>query len=131
MDILWSGRASTIGFPWSPVFPISGSIGTSHKNSLLNLNSALSEDKISIIVKEGYITNAPLVIYNNYSEKKSNLINSNISINLEKNSSLKIINLSNENSINSFSNISQNIYLSDNAILKSYSLNYKNTKYIY
>ena len=95
-------------------------------NSLLNLNNALSEDKISIIVKEGYITNAPLVIYNNYSEKKSNLINSNISINLEKNSSLKIINLSNENSINSFSNNSQNIYLSDNAILKFYSLNYKN-----
>ena len=95
-------------------------------NSLLNLNSALSEDKISIIVKEGYITNAPLVIYNNYSEKKSNLINSNISINLEKNSSLKIINLSNENSINSFSNNSQNIYLNDNAILKFYSLNYKN-----
>ena len=95
-------------------------------NSLLNLNSALSEDKISIIVKEGYITNAPLVIYNNYSEKKSNLINSNISINLEKNSSLKIINLSNENSINSFSNNSQNVYLSDNAILKFYSLNYKN-----
>ena len=95
-------------------------------NSLLNLNSALSEDKISIIVKEGYITNAPLVIYNNYSEKKSNLINSNISINLEKNSSLKIINLSNENSINSFSNNCQNIYLSDNAILKFYSLNYKN-----
>ena len=95
-------------------------------NSLLNLNSALSEDKISIIVKEGYIANAPLVIYNNYSEKKSNLINSNISINLEKNSSLKIINLSNENSINSFSNNSQNIYLSDNAILKFYSLNYKN-----
>ena len=95
-------------------------------NSLLNLNSALSENKISIIVKEGYITNAPLVIYNNYSEKKSNLINSNISINLEKNSSLKIINLSNENSINSFSNNSQNIYLSDNAILKFYSLNYKN-----
>ena len=95
-------------------------------NSLLNLNSALSEDKISIFVKEGYITNAPLVIYNNYSEKKSNLINSNISINLEKNSSLKIINLSNENSINSFSNNSQNIYLSDNAILKFYCLNYKN-----
>ena len=95
-------------------------------NSLLNLNSALSEDKISIIVKEGYITNAPLVIYNNYSEKKSNLINSNISINLEKNSSLKIINLSNENSINSFSNNSQNIFLNDNAILKFYSLNYKN-----
>jgi len=95
-------------------------------NSLLNLNSALSEDKISIIVKEGYMTNAPLVIYNNYSEKKSNLINSNISINLEKNSSLKIINLSNENSINSFSNNSQNINLSDNAILKFYSLNYKN-----
>ena len=95
-------------------------------NSLLNLNSALSEDRISIIVKEGYITNAPLVIYNNYSEKKSNLINSNISINLEKDSSLKIINLSNENSINSFSNNSQNIYLSDNAILKFYSLNYKN-----
>ena len=95
-------------------------------NSLLNLNSALSENKISIIVKEGYITNAPLVIYNNYSEKKSNLINSNISINLEKNSSLKIIDLSNENSINSFSNNSQNIYLSDNAILKFYSLNYKN-----
>ena len=95
-------------------------------NSLLNLNSALSEDKISIFVKEGYITNVPLVIYNNYSEKKSNLINSNISINLEKNSSLKIINLSNENSINSFSNNSQNIYLSDNAILKFYSLNYKN-----
>ena len=95
-------------------------------NSLLNLNSALIEVKISIIVKEGYITNAPLVIYNNYSEKKSNLINSNISINLEKNSSLKIINLSNENSINSFSNNSQNIYLSDNAILKFYSLNYKN-----
>lgn len=95
-------------------------------NSLLNLNSALSEDKISIIVKEGYITNAPLVIYNNYSEKKSNLINSNISINLEKNSSLKIINLSNENSINSFSNNSHNIFLSDNAILKFYSLNYKN-----
>ena len=95
-------------------------------NSLLNLNNALSEDKISIIVKEGYITNAPLVIYNNYSEKKSNLINSNISIDLKKNSSLKIIKFSNENSINSFSNNSHNINLNDNAILKFYSLNYKN-----
>ena len=95
-------------------------------NSLLNLNTALSENKINIIVKEGYIANAPIVVYNNYSEKKSNLINSNISINLEKDSSLKIINLSNENSINSFLNISQDIYLNDNAILKLYSLNYKN-----
>ena len=96
-----------------------------YDNTLLNLNSALNEENISINVEEGYQSVAPLIIYNIYSDKNHNLINNKINFNLEKNSSLKIINLSNENASSSFLNSNYDINLKDDAVLKYYSLNFK------
>ncbi|WP_440909256.1 Fe-S cluster assembly protein SufD [Candidatus Pelagibacter sp.] len=98
---------------------------TIYGNTLLNLNSALNEENISINVTEGYQSVAPLIIYNIYSDKNHNLINNKINFNLEKNSSLKIISLSNENASSSFLNSNYDINLKDDAVLKYYSLNFK------
>jgi Fe-S cluster assembly protein SufD len=98
---------------------------TIYDNTLLNLNSALNEENIFINVTKGYQSVAPLIIYNIYSDKNHNLINNKINFNLEKNSSLKIINLSNENASSSFLNSNYDINLKDDAVLKYYSLNFK------
>ena len=104
-------------------------------NPLVSLNNALTASYIRITVKESYSLNKPLIIYNVTTKNlKSTAINLKTDIVLEKNSSLKIINLFDDNSENNFINIVQNFDIAQNAILKNYKIDYKknsNIKYCY
>ena len=104
-------------------------------NPLVSLNNALTTSYIRIIVKENYSLNKPLIIYNiTTKDLKSTAINLKTDIVLEKNSSLKLINLFDDNSENNFINIVQNFDIAQDAILKNYKIDHKknsNIKYSY
>ena len=104
-------------------------------NPLVSLNNALTASYISITVKENYSLNKPLIIYNiTTKDLKSTALNLKTDIILEKNSSLKLINLFDDNSENNFINIVQNFNIEQNAILKNYKIDHKknsNIKYCY
>ena len=73
-------------------------------NPLVSLNNALTASYIRVTVKENYSLNKPLIIYNiTTKDLKSTALNLKTDIVLEKNSSLKIINLFDDNSENNFS----------------------------
>ena len=104
-------------------------------NSLVSLNNALIASYIRVTVKENYSMNEPLIIYNiTTKELKSTAINLKTDIVLEKNSSLKLIDLFDDNSENNFINIIQNFDIAQDAILKNYKIDHKknsNIKYCY
>ena len=104
-------------------------------NPLVSLNNALIVSYIGVTVKENYSLNKPLIIYNiTTKELKSTAINLKTDIVLEKNSSLKLINLFDDNSENNFINIVQNFDIAQDAILKNYKIDNKknsNIKYCY
>jgi Fe-S cluster assembly protein SufD len=104
-------------------------------NSLVSLNNALSTSYIKVTVKESYSFNKPLIIYNiTTKDLKSTALNLKTDIVLEKNSSLKVINLFDDNSQNNFMNLVQNFDIAQDAILKNYKIDYKknsNIKYCY
>jgi Fe-S cluster assembly protein SufD len=104
-------------------------------NPLVSLNNALIVSYIGVTVKENYSLNKPLIIYNiTTNELKSTAINLKTDIVLEKNSSLKLINLFDDNSENNFINIVQNFNIAQDAILKNYKIDHKknsNIKYFY
>ena len=104
-------------------------------NPLVSLNNALIASYIRITVKENYSLNKPLIIYNiTTKELRSTAINLKTDIILKKNSSLKLINLLDDNSENNFINTTQNFDLAQDAILKSYKIDHKknsNIKYSY
>jgi len=104
-------------------------------NPLVSLNNALTTSYIRIIVEENYSLNKPLIIYNiTTKDLKSTAINLKTDIVLKKNSSLKLINLFNDNSENNFINIIQNFDIAQDAILKNYKIDHKNNsniKYFY
>jgi len=104
-------------------------------NSLVSLNNALIASYIGITVKENYSLNKPLIIYNiTTNNLKSTAINLKTDIVLENNSSLKLINLFDDNSENNFINTVQNFDIAQDAILKNYKIDHKknsNIKYSY
>ena len=104
-------------------------------NSLVSLNNALITSYIRVTVKENYSMNKPLIIYNiTTKELKSTAINLKTDIVLEKNSSLKLIDLFDDSSENNFINIVQNFDIAQDAILKNYKIDHKknsNIKYSY
>ena len=104
-------------------------------NPLISLNNAFASNYIRLKVKESYLFNCPLIIYNITSNAlKSTALNIRTDIVLEKNSSLKLITLFDDNSENNFINIVQNFDIEQNAILKSYKIDHKknsNIKYFY
>jgi len=104
-------------------------------NSLVSLNNALIANYIGVTVKENYSLNKPLIIYNITTKKlKSTAVNLKTDIILEKNSSLKLINLFDDNSENNFINIVQNFDIAQDGILKNYKIDHKknsNIKYFY
>ena len=104
-------------------------------NSLVSLNNALIANYIRVTVKENYSMNKPLIIYNiTTKELKSTAINLKTDIVLEKNSSLKLIDLFDDSSENNFINIVQNFDIAQDAILKNYKIDHKknsNIKYSY
>jgi Fe-S cluster assembly protein SufD len=104
-------------------------------NPLVSLNSALTTGYIGVTVKENYSFNKPLIIYNiTTKDLKSTALNLKTDIVLEKNSSLKVINLFDDNSENNFINIVQNFDIAQDATLKNYKIDNKinsNIKYFY
>lgn len=96
---------------------------TIYQNTLLNLNSAFLTSVSKITIKKGYNVKKPLILFNYLSDGlKSSAINSRVDINLEDDSSLCVVNFSNENSEKNFINFRQKIKIGENSILKNYNL---------
>ena len=104
-------------------------------NSLVDLNSALTNKYYKIQVKEHYTVKKPVIIYSLTTSKiSSKNINIRLDFDLESNSSLKIIDYSIDKSENNFVNIVYNFNLEKDAILKNYKLDKEennNIKYSY
>ncbi len=104
-------------------------------NSLLSLNNSFSNKIHNILVKKNYSFKKPLIIYQITNKKVSNTnINFQLNFELEENSSIKIINLSDDTSEKNFINYLFNFNLDKNAILKNYKIDKKsntNIKYDY
>ena len=102
-------------------------------NSLIHLNKAFTNKCYKILVKKNYKLIKPLIIYhttNNKIEAKN--INLSLDFQLEENSSLRLIDLFNDNSKKNFLNIFYNFYLNHDAVLKNYKVDKienKNVKY--
>ncbi len=104
-------------------------------NSLLFLNNAFVDKYFKIIVKKNYSLRKPLVIYYTTSDDLlSKNINLKFDISLEENSSLKLVEFSNDKSINNFININFNFEIHKSAILKNYKVDNssnRNIKYYF
>ena len=102
-------------------------------NSLIDLNKAFTNKSYKILVKKDYQLVKPLIIYHLTNNKiKSKNINLSLDFQLEENSSLRIIDLFNDNSEKNFLNIFYNFDLKQDAILKNYKIDKiknKNVKY--
>ena len=92
-------------------------------NSLFSLNNAFTNKFYKITVKKGYSLKKPLVVYHTTNDKiKYRNINLKLEFQLEQNSSLKLIDLFNDEAENNFINIFYNFDLKENAILKNYKI---------
>ena len=102
-------------------------------NSLINLNKAFTSKCCKILIKEDYKLAKPLIIYHITNDKiKSKNINLSLDFQLEKNSSLRLVDLFNDNSEKNFLNIFYNFNLKQDSILKNYKIDKtenKNVKY--
>ena len=104
---------------------------SSNINSLVNLNNAFTEKNFILTVKENYSFKKPLVIYH-YTNKKIKSQNLNLRLNfeLEKNTSLKLIDILDDFSEKNFINTFYNFKLNQDAILKNYKVDVKNNSNI-
>ena len=93
------------------------------KNSLSDLNNAFTNKSFKILVKNGYKLIKPLIIYHTTTSKIwSKNINLKLDFELDKNSSLRVIDYFNDTSKKNFINIFYNFVLKENSILKNYKL---------
>ncbi len=94
-----------------------------NENPLINLNNAFRNKHYKILVKKGYITKKPLIIYHLTNEKmKSKNINLRLDFELEENSSLKLIDFFYDTTNQNFLNILYNFDLKRDSILKNYKI---------
>ena len=104
-------------------------------NPLLSLNNAFTNKYYKITVKKNYSLRKPLVIYHTTNDKiKSRNINLKLEFQLDQNSSLRLIDLFDDKSVDNFINIFYNFELKENSILKNYKIDKilnKNVKYSY
>ena len=92
-------------------------------NSLINLNNALTFNYSKIRILKNYNFKKPLVIYHfGTKDINSSVINFRSDFVLEENSSLCVINIFKNHSINNFININQQYKISKNANLKNYRI---------
>ena len=92
-------------------------------NSLFSLNNAFTNKFYKITIKKGYSLKKPLVVYHTTNDKiKYRNINLKLEFQLEQNSSLRLIDLLNDEAENNFINIFYNFDLKENAILKNYKI---------
>ena len=101
--------------------------------ALLSLNNAFNNIFYNITVKSNYELKKPLIVYHNTNDElKNSNINLQLNFLLEKNSSLKIIDLFNDTSEKNFINIFYNFDLKQDSILKNFKVDNssnKNVKY--
>ncbi len=104
-------------------------------NSLIDLNNAFTNKCHKILIKKDYSLKKPLIVYHTTNNTvKSKNINLRLEFQLEQNSSLRLIDLFNDNSEKNFINIFYNFDLKKNAILKNYKIDKiqnKNIKYFF
>jgi len=101
------------------------------ENVLLNLNTAFLSSYIKITVSKGYQFQKPLILYNYLtSDLDSCGLNMKLDINLEDDTSMDVVNISNENAKNNFLNFRQKIKIGKNSTLKNYSLDINPTSNI-
>ena len=104
-----------------------------NKNSLIDLNNAFTNKCYKISIKKDYSFKKPLIIYHTTNNLiKSKNINLRLEFQLNQNSSLRIIDLFNDNAEKNFINIFYNFDLKKDAILKNYKIDKiqnKNVKY--
>ena len=133
-----NGRIEKIDFNYEQKDKIeivdkSESINKSNNNSLADLNNAFTDKSFKILVKNDYQLVKPLIIYHTTNSKIwSKNINLRLEFELEKNSSLRLIDLFNDTSEKNFLNIFYNFDLKENAVLKNYKVDKfenKNIKY--
>ena len=102
-----------------------------NENALLNLNTAFLSSYVKLTVSKCYQFQKPLILYNYLtSDLVSHGLNMRLDINLEDDSSLDIINNSNQNVKNNFLNFRQKINIGKNSVLKNYSLDINATSNI-
>jgi Fe-S cluster assembly protein SufD len=133
-----NGRIEKIDFNYEQKDKIeivdqSESINKSNNNSLSDLNNAFTDKSFKILVKNDYQLVKPLIIYHTTNSKIwSKNINLRLEFELDKNSSLRLIDLFNDTSEKNFLNIFYNFDLKENAVLKNYKVDKfenKNIKY--
>ena len=133
-----NGRIEKIDFDYEQkdkieIIDQSESINKLDNNSLSDLNNAFTNKSFKILVKNGYQLAKPLIIYHTTNSKIwSKNINLRLEFELDKNSSLRLIDLFNDTSEKNFFNIFYNFDLKENAVLKNYKVDKfenKNIKY--
>jgi Fe-S cluster assembly protein SufD len=133
-----NGRIEKIDFDYEQkdkieIIDQSETINKLNNNSLSDLNHAFTNKSFKILVKNGYQLAKPLIIYHTTNSKIwSKSINLRLEFELDKNSSLRLIDLFNDTSEKNFLNIFYNFDLKENAILKNYKVDRfdnKNIKY--
>ena len=133
-----NGRIEKIDFDYEKkdqieIIDQSETINKFNNNSLSDLNNAFTNKSFKILVKRGYQLAKPLIIYHTTNSKIwSKNINLRLNFELDKDSSLRIIDLFNDTSEKNFLNIFYSFDLKENAVLKNYKIDKfenKNIKY--
>ena len=133
-----NGRIEKIDFDYEQkdkieIIDQSETINKLNNNSLSDLNHAFTNKSFKILVKNGYQLAKPLIIYHTTNSKIwSKNINLRLEFELDKNSSLRLIDLFNDTSEKNFINIFYNFDLKQDSILKNFkvdNLSNKNVKY--
>ena len=104
-----------------------------NKNSLIDLNNAFTNKSYKILIKKNYSFNKPLIVYHTTNEAvRSKNVNLRLEFQLEQNSSLRLIDIFDDDTEKNFMNIFYSFDLKKNAILKNYKIDKsqnKNLKY--
>ena len=133
-----NGRIEKIDFDYEKkdqieIIDLSENINKINNNSLSDLNNAFTNKSFKLLVKKGYKLVKPLIIYHTTNSKIwSKNINLRLDFELDKDSSLRLIDLFNDTSEKNFLNIFYNFDLKENAVLKNYKIDKfenKNIKY--
>ena len=135
-----NGRIEKIDFDYEKknqieIIDQSETIDRFNNNSLSDLNNAFINKSFKVVIKKGYQLAKPLIIYHTTNSNIwSKNINLRLNFELDKDSSLRLIDLFNDTSEKNFLNIFYNFDLKENAILKNYKIDRfenKNIKYSY
>ena len=108
-------------------------ISFDYKNSLIDLNRALTNKVFKISVKKNYSLKKPLIIYHSTNDKiSSKNVNLRLDFELEENSSLRLIDYFSKSVDKNFINILYNFNLKNYSILKNYKIDkFKNNNVKY